>query len=1074
MAENEKTTPKTFKFGDNEYTISDYNSSYDKYVADFIDFAKQKGQFDDANLKLLQEALLTKRGQINNGDELNHLGGHNDDSVHNVSIPTYERRGLRKKEKYVDQDITEWVNYFNRSIIGKMNKYNSEKNPKDWDINKYGLLTAFNTRNAESYFNDYDKALGDGTTPRGFTQRNAELLAGLQRYNNILKDYNFDYTKNDDWRDNDYQTILKDLETELTNTNPNQQKIAQLLRNAGFTDDYVTAFTSDQHKWNESLTQTASAYKAEQDTKAKQQIEEQAKKEQEALNAKNKQIRDAIQQQWTTRMSKYYLPHEFSNISTFPILTPEHYNSWLNDNYITNVHKGNKNTAISTLSSIYEDINKNRIESEYWKDFNKYWFYHKMNSENPLNTINHDNVTYYTFPMPDDHYHYTMGFDPNTGKSIKYYYLNGTDQERQQVFKKWLERNIKALSTNVNFSETDIKNAFSNYFPYTDIVTGVFKEGGILFAQQGSELNAINNYINKEKQKTEAEYQRQADEAGISVEALKAKKRRVFGDEKFYDDNVGLTGTDVAHLVAAGANLVSIFLDPVSGFFTGLGSSLTDFGADLFSDDVSFGQSLKGLAGNVGMDLLGIIPGIGDSVGTMGKIRKTLVHYAPRIIGYLGTYSSLQNTPQIIDSFQKLIDDKDDITRDDIRNIVEGINLLATGSQAGRHHIASSKARQTATTGNDKIQLQVKNTVTGKNETIVVEGNAAKDISKNVSHPDKINEILKNHEGFNNYEVRTDRNWFPNLQMPRKDGKWRTPIKWNQNGQVEHFDANLFRNKYKEYYFGTEKAHLHVSPGGTVVSNRHPNISKTITDKTKTKEKVEKETIKKYQKQLNKQKTQLDNLYESVKDYNTKHEEYQTKLNGNESSIQTKQSQIADLSKKITDLEIQTKGKQDLPENEIDKIKQTIKELTDNKSVYEGYTKPGNSTKDIHDANAELNKIEAQLKENNQKLVDAENFKKLREKQNELSKLSREKDGLETEGDELIKLRSELEKAKLEFDELLAKTKKFHKKSYNYKFNDETYSIKKPVTINFDDYKFQYGGKINKEKLNKFLNYAKR
>ena len=1079
MSDKEKTTPKIFKFGDNQYTVTDYNTAYDQNVQDFIEFARQRGQFDDTSIKLLQESLQNRRADINNNIELNHLGGTNTDTPNNISIPTYERKGLRKKEKYVDQDITEWVNYFNRSIIDKMNKYTPEpeKNPKAWDINKYGLLTAFNSRPAESYFNNYDKATGDGTTPRTFNQRNAELLAGLQRYKTILKDHNFDYTKNDDWRDDDYGNILTELENELKLDTPNQQNIARLLRQLRFTEDYVTAFTSDQHKWNEPLTQTAATYKAAQDAKAEQQIEEQVKKEQEALNAKNKQIRDVIQQQWTTRMSQYYLPHEFSNMSTFPILTSDDYNSWLNDKYIPNVHKGNTKAAVANLATIYEDINKNMLKSNYWENFNKYWFYHKMNSDNPLNTINHEGVTYYTFPMPDTSYHYTVGFDPNTGKFIKYYYLNGTDLERQQVFKKWLEKNIKALSQNVNFSETDIKNAFLDYFPHTNITSGIFKDGGILFAQQGSELNAINNYINKQKQETNAEYQRQADEAGISLEALKSKKRRIFGDETFYDDNAGLEGEDIARLVAASANLASIFLDPVSGFVTGLGSSLVDFGADVMSDDVSFGQSLKGLVGNVGMDLLGIIPGWGDSVGTMGKIKKTFVRYAPRIIGYLSTASSLYNTPQIIESFKKLIDDPNNINRDDLKNMVEGINLLATTSQTGRHHVANARAKQAATTGSNKIQLQVKNTSTGKNETIVVEGNAAKEISKNVSNPDKINTILRNHQGFSNYEVRTDigrpsLRWVKSKKTNDSDSEWQRPIYWKQNAQVEHFDADKFKKKYKEYYFGSNNAKLLIEPGSTLFS--HAPKPRVINDKTNTKSKAETKAIKKYKENLNKQLQELDKLHNDVKDYNNKHTTLENQLNDNNLNIQTTQQSIDDLSKEIVNLEYLTRGKSKMSDVDYDNVKKTLEGLRSNQKEW---LELKNTTLDYRDQRSiktELEKIENEIQENIQKLTDIDNFKKLSQKRQQLDELNQQKENLNQQSKNLETARENLENAKKTFEELLSKTREnSNRNSRTYKFDGKTYNFAQPFSIDFDKYKFQQGGKIDMEKINKFLKYAK-
>lgn len=1061
MAGNEKTTPKIFKFGDNEYTVSDYNSAYDKYVSDFIDFAKQKGQFDDTNLKLLQEALLTKRDQINNGDELNHLGGHNDDTVHNVSIPTYERRGLRKKEKYVDQDITEWVNYFNRSIIGKMNKYNSEskKNPKDWDINKYGLLTAFNTRSAESYFNDYDKGSGDGTTPRGFTQRNSELLSGLQRYNNILKDYNFDYTKNDDWRDNDYQTILKDLENELSNPNPNQQKIAELLRNAGFTDDYITAFTSDQHKWNESLTQTASAYKAEQDAKAKQQVEEQAKKEQEALNAKNKQIRDAIQQQWTTNMNQYYLPHEFSNTYTFPILTTEKYDTWLNDKYITNVHGGDEKTAIATLAKIYEDINKNMFKSNYWKSFNQYWFHHKMNSDNPLNTINHEGVTYYTFPMPDTAYHYTIGFDPNTGKSIKYYYLNGTDQERQQVFKKWLEKNIKALSNNTKFSETDIKNAFSNYFPHTDIVTGVFKDGGILFAQQGSELNAINNYINKQKQKTEAEYQRQADEAGISVEALKSKKRRVFGDEKFYDDNVGFTEEDWWRMTNMGINLGSMFLTPTAGTVAGAASSLSDFAADLKYGDSTW-DAVKNLGLNLGMDAIGFIPGIGDSLGTMNKVRRSLLRIAPKIITYLTTIPTLLNTPQIIDSFKKIIDDRD-LTREDLQNIYQGINLIVAGGRGVKNTKASIAMQNAARKSKDGVQVEALDDY-GNKVLLQFKGDIAEKIKSVKKDPNKIQEIINDHEGYQGYTVSKTSGNLNILKKQTDEFGTRRPFISYEEGQAKVTrltDLDKLKEIYADNYGILHKR--------TNDSESFKGIHYLAMPKRNTEDLSQVETREQFLKRA--QEEEGDNikyLYDDIKELHDKLKENKVST-VNIDELRKKEKTLREKKKKL----FRRYDESPYEESQLDEIKAEIENLKQSKKILtDDMWDPSNYHR-VDELSSELNKIEKDLHNANRML----HYKK---------KLYDSRQNIRQEYENVKDLWANVYNNVYEYDELNDNLNdlitRLNDSSKTVTFNGKEYQIQpklngiSSIEQLREMFKLQQGGKIDKEKLNKFLNYAKR
>lgn len=1076
MSDKEKTTPKTFKFGDNQYTVTDYNTAYDQNVQDFIEFARQRGQFDDTSIKLLQESLQNRRADINNNIELNHLGGTNADTPNNISIPTYERKGLRKKEKYVDQDITEWVNYFNRSIIDKMNKYTSEPDkPKiTWDQSKYGFGAYLDSKNFHSNYYNLDK-LQDGQTERGYDQRITDLHNNLNNYLKAIQSYNFDYSKNDNPFDDNTKEQLEYL---LTLTAPRTSgesfdinAIKRSLNEVGVTGgDYYNALFDQSPVAGKTVAQVSAEKKAKQEADEKARREQQVAQQNKATQQRIKNIQniisakfrqDAQEHGWDT---DHEIMHTMNVNAAVNVGKPVDWKKWYTDNE-------------TNFKIPYNDISTKFVESDYLSDWFYYWLWQHEEMNNPVPYVNIEGTTYYLNPY-DNSDEFTFGYDPKNGNVIKYNFYRSDDNQIQTNLRK---KYIKNLSSNPNILKElgltidDLKLAYPDFF----LKPVQFDSGGILKFQNGGLTSEQQLEQWEKKVKSEHEYQlkQEANEAGISLEELKAKKRRIFGDETFYDDNAGWEGEDIARLVAAGANLVSIFLDPVSGFFTGLGSSVTDFVADLSSDHVSFGQSLKGLVGNVGMDLLGIIPGWGDSVGTMGKIKKTLVHYAPRIIGYLSTASSLQNTPQIIESFKKLIDDPNNVNRDDLKNIVEGINLLATTSQTGRHHVASSRAKQAATTGSDKIQLQVKNTSTGKNETIIVKGNTAKEISKNVSNPDKINAILKNHEGFSNYEVRTDLGrpglrWVKSKKTDNSDSEWQWPTYWKQNAQVEHFDADKFKKKYKEYYFGSDNAKLLIEPGSTLFSQApKPRV---INDKTNTKSKAETKAIKKYKENLNKQLQELDKLHNDVKDYNNKHTTLENQLNNNRSNIQTTQQSIDNLSKEIVNLEYLTRGKSKMSDVDYDNVKKTLEDLRLNQKEWSELENITLDYRDQKSIKTELDKIENKIQENIQKLTDTDNFNKLSQKRQQLDELNQQKENLNQESKDLENARESLENAKKAFEDLLLQTRKnSNRNSRTYKFDGKTYNFAQPFSIDFDKYKFQQGGKIDMEKINKFLKYAK-
>jgi hypothetical protein len=136
-----------------------------------------------------------------------------------------------------------------------------------------------------------------------------------------------------------------------------------------------------------------------------------------------------------------------------------------------------------------------------------------------------------------------------------------------------------------------------------------------------------------------------AKETGNTEQVQKARDRVVSnGDDSFVSEqssiaspDAGFTGAEVARLVSIGADITSMFLDPVTGTAVGLGSTLTNFGADIADDGFQW-EDVKNLGINAGFDLLGAIPLFGDAVGTGSKITRNLIKWAPRMMGLLAGY----------------------------------------------------------------------------------------------------------------------------------------------------------------------------------------------------------------------------------------------------------------------------------------------------------------------------------------------------------------------------------------------------------------------------------------------------
>lgn len=176
------------------------------------------------------------------------------------------------------------------------------------------------------------------------------------------------------------------------------------------------------------------------------------------------------------------------------------------------------------------------------------------------------------------------------------------------------------------------------------------------------------------------------------------KKRQIASQRKPGDTE--FTATDIARISAAGmdvASALSAFV-PVYGTAasagTGLISSLTNFGADMFDKSVSAGDMWKNLGTNIAMDAVGLIPGFGTA-GKAGKITKTLIKYVPKIVTALSAANAL--SPESRASWAKLASNES-LTVKDWQNIAAGCSALAGVSRGAVGHFnAHTMAKGTKT-----------------------------------------------------------------------------------------------------------------------------------------------------------------------------------------------------------------------------------------------------------------------------------------------------------------------------------------------------------------------------------------
>lgn len=227
---------------------------------------------------------------------------------------------------------------------------------------------------------------------------------------------------------------------------------------------------------------------------------------------------------------------------------------------------------------------------------------------------------------------------------------------------------------------------------------------------QKHQLGGIAKYVeeNQKKAQKEAEKQRRIDEkveeTGKTREQVEAAERRPMEEGFSTIDKVRL-GTAAADAAAAAAAFIPGYGTVASGVL-GIGSTLTNIGADIADESMSgwdvAGNALYGL----GMDVAGLIPGLGTT-GKAAKIVRVLKPVSKLAMRTLQAYGMIHSA----DAFNKLMSNPSDMSADDWRNLVTGLQAISGEAR----YKGGKRAVSRATTQRDVADVK---TSTGRVATI--------------------------------------------------------------------------------------------------------------------------------------------------------------------------------------------------------------------------------------------------------------------------------------------------------------------------------------------------------------------
>ena len=1021
---------RTFKWGDQEYLLDDLLKLHASYENSYYDFARNDGKYDDNALMGLRKAITNRINAVKSGEAFDSDGSLSTDIADNTTIQT-RKKGLLRKEKYVDQDNTAWAKHYLNKLIGKLNPYEKAKkaDSKGWDMSKHGFGAYLTGQglNAQEIFEKHDlRDEENPDNPRAFTQRHELLRKHLTGYRDWLTGKGFDFTKNDnEWDD----TFLSDLNNLLSSEKFDNNNLSAFLRKLGAGDSYTTAFTSDKYDLSET---SADAKKAKAEKERKDQI---------------KAYNDAVAGHYSiyeglaprTAQMTAYMGQAGSNF----FRTPEEIREW------------SRNTKGVDMNAYQQRYNTNKFDAEAAQ-----YILPLLQSNGRLQKTTIDGVEYVYDPASIDRQNHSfVAIDPVTG-SMEQKFLYDIEHESAKLRNKYLK-----------------PQGAARY----QIEALPFKEGGVISMQTGGNFDAM-AYL---KQLDDQDYKQRAAAQGTTERELKEVERTPMGDETVIN-NSQFTGNDLVQLATMATNIGSMFLDPLSGAAVGAGTSVVDFVNDINRDGFQ-GKDAWNLVKNLGMDALGVVPVIGDTFGTLGKVKKGLLQMAPKIIGYLGMAQGVMNSPQIIDSFTKILDERD-MTVADWQNVASGINLIVSGTRMGKHAIKDARAKK-ASLQQDQLQVEVTDKA-GNSKLLVLDGDNAKAVRDSDHSVEAVDKIVKNIEGMQDYTVNPKSSLFDfSLRMPGK--KVKDIATGGEKRSWSPFEINTQKANVQAVYDPVAYARAYHGQPNSVFKNGYALTDAAIQNKYGTSDKsaVGKQNLEQFKAA---QQKRIDSYIAGLRKKAKAQGEAKAKNDNDLSAVDS-------ATRRAKKLGAQYDSQEKVATETINKSNQLVSELTDIATQQQTLTKLQNDYLTLKASGASREQIrkarkayqkQHQLVSQQQGRIDnlrselassGNNVHTVADVNNLITQATNTTRQLSVQRAKLQNLLNNLGTQKITLESQFKTNSKAFNKLLNFKQREIDFNGVKhkfgPEGFKKDDLiaegLFKQGGSINRNKINKFLNYAK-
>ena len=666
----------------NDGQKQEFMNAYNRYLTGLQDqLANNTNRFTTDDFG----SIIDSTGALSNtdNDDIDPVGSeyYYDDKGNRITTDDFNALKKRKQKNYntfsANREVATYFNAIGNALRSK--QPTKEQTSNAFDLSKHGFLAdwtrinnpAGGNLNPDPYLEK--DAVDEATGKRGTTNRAAYLKEQIENYINNIGDYDFSSTPFKDR--NTYVSRLRAAAENLGNGYNSEDVIA--LNQAGIGNKFLSKFFSTG-------AEEPQAKQSELERQAEQSAQElaQRRRDDELRAVIEEEKQDQYNRQRDAFFADYQKQNPFNSTIKSQAIALSYNPNAMYDRAATKYGVDRSNTE-ALQSAVKEYINFPQLAAairgkehilQGQKDVTAAHIANNLDwaAQSNLLTDKIGDTGYYIVPGSENYDNWSyIAYNPIT----RHY------EEQSMLLNEELKKKMA-------YAEYDRRNK------------------DVQKHQLGGLLKYTEEY--QKKAQKEAEKQQRIDqkveETGKTREQVEAAERRPIEEGFSTIDKVRL-GTAAADAISAAAAFIPGYGTVASGVL-GIGSTLTNIGADIADESMSgwdvAGNALYGL----GMDVVGLIPGMG-ATGKAAKIVRVLKPVSKLAMRTLQVYGMVHSA----DAFNKLMSNPSDMSADDWRNLVTGLQAISGEAR----YKGGERAVSRATTQRDVADVK---TSTGRMATI--------------------------------------------------------------------------------------------------------------------------------------------------------------------------------------------------------------------------------------------------------------------------------------------------------------------------------------------------------------------